>query len=127
MSNEERNGFGRALRAYRQSKKAHIGEFVEKLGWSKSYLMDLEMGRSAPPKKEKIKTICDLLGVPDKYTELLALATTYSSRVALQVDDKKRPLAALLARDWGDLTDEKIQKLQRILEEDGQHNGNNND
>lgn len=118
MSNSRENLFGEALRELRQTSKTRLNTLRDVMDWSKSYLMDLEKGRSAPPKPELVKKLCDAMNRPDKTQEMLRLAAVSRSKIELIIKDaspQKTQTAAVLMRSWGDLDDEKLKLIENII------------
>lgn len=115
------NIFGEELRRIRKGSPVLLKDLCAEMGWSKTYIMGLEKGRSAPPRPEKIRKLCDVLGRLDLYATLLNCSLKTKGKLELSLEDAsdlKFDLATLLTEHW-DTLDEKTQKaLCAVLIED---------
>ena len=98
--------FGSKLRELRQGSEKTIDEICLSTGFSKSYLMDLESGRSRPPRIVVIKLLAECFGLDkDKTIDLVKTAILSSGRVVIQPekgwgDEDKLTFAATIWLYW---------------------------
>ena len=110
--------FGTVLRELREKEMITLRSLAKKLGWSASYLCDIELNRRRPPAREKISEIADILKV-DK-TNLVDLADMENDVIKLAVDqsnERQRRVGLSLARHWDNLPSDKLDEIDRILNE----------
>lgn len=98
--------FGLKLREIRQGSGKTIDQICFDTGFSKSYLMDLESGRSRPPRIGVIKMLAECFGLDkDKTIDLVKTAILSSGRVVIQPekgwgDEDKLNFAATIWLYW---------------------------
>lgn len=108
--------FGTLLRELREKEMITLRSVAKKLGWSASYLCDIELNRRRPPSREKISEIAATLKVDG--TELMDLAEMENNVIKLAVDqsnERQRRVGLSLARHWDHLPSDKLEEIDRIL------------
>ena len=125
MKTQSFNTFGEALREYRRRSEKTIDYITKQMSWKKPYLMDIELNRASPPNNEKIKKLCEVIGIED-YDYLIELAIRDKKKLILEIPEDKEPnyyeTAALLAREWDNITPDKLIKIKTILMESKNEN-----
>ena len=120
MDTKKFNSFGEALRESRRNSKKSIDEITKAMGWKKAYLMDIELGRSSPPSKEKIIQLCNILGIEESINAFLELSVKDKNKLILNIpkenDYEYTRTAAMLAREWDNISIDKLKNIQKILE-----------
>lgn len=119
MSVYDRKAFGEILRDARRTNGVKIRTITKHMGWSKTYLMDIETGKRNPPKGMDIIKLCRCIGVEDVSLMLrLALKARSKFYLYLSPDDsyEKRNCAYLLIREWGSLENETLEEIARVIE-----------
>jgi transcriptional regulator with XRE-family HTH domain len=116
--------FGRVLRNMREQKKATMGELARHLGVSVSYLSDVERGFRPPLVDEKIMRTATFLEVqPDGLLREAAEARGAFQLDAARVTPSARHVGAMLARQWAEMSPEKLNRIQKVLEDNGEEGG----
>lgn len=108
--------FGKLLREERQKAKKTMGELGRHLGVSVPFISDVELGRRPPLSVDRIKLAAEYFGIDPQ--PLLAAAVSDRGSIELQAafaTPKKVQVGAGLMRRWADLTDEDLEKIERIL------------
>lgn len=119
-----RTVFGDALRSLRrkaivENPELTIGDIVSQLGWKKPYLMDIEKGRAPAPADEKIKKLCKVLSIEDKFDYLRELALVSRNKVVIPMsntNNQQLRTARMLEDSWEDMSEEQFMEIQKILE-----------
>lgn len=106
--------FGEVLRGLREEAGLRLGEFAERLGVSKTYLSDVELGRRAPFPAKTIRIAATLLGVDPHY--LLAKAAEARGAFELEpVTPRHREAGMALMRRWSELDDDALSAIMKAI------------
>lgn len=106
--------FGGLLRETRRNSGKTIDDVVNLLGCTKTYLMDIELGRRNPPQREKIIDIANFFNLDPE--TLFKLATKSRGKIALPVNNANAETAHALAGRWENLTPEQHESIRKIIE-----------
>jgi transcriptional regulator with XRE-family HTH domain len=110
--------FGKLLRTMRESKGKTAGELAERLGWSSTYVYDIEKGGRVPPEEGRIREIAEFLDADPEVLLEAARRTRGYVRLALDSGESgKNELALALARRWETLDDETATRLRKLVED----------
>ena len=104
--------FGERVRKLRQESGISITELASRLGVTKVYVSDVELGRRSPFSLARIKQVSDVLGC-DPF-ELYVLSVRSRGHVTLPmegVDDRQSRLASVLSYRWNDFSSDELDKL----------------
>jgi transcriptional regulator with XRE-family HTH domain len=110
--------FGEALKDARVAKRRTLREVGDRVGYSVSYLSDIEQDRRGAPDLEKVRKIQEFLEVRDN--SLVDLASRLRTKLPTEITQRiqRRPrLEALLARA-DNLDDDGLEKLIAAAGED---------
>jgi transcriptional regulator with XRE-family HTH domain len=110
--------FGEGLRAIREKTPISCSQLARKMGWSGVYLGDVERGRAYPPNIKRLKELARHLGVDS--LELIKLVTIEKKSIKLEIDPESAiqlQTATVLLSRWDTLTDEQLEKIERIVNE----------
>lgn len=111
--------FGALLREVREQRDVSMGALARFLTVSVPYLSDVERGFRPPLVDDKIIRAASFLNTqPDAL-----LKAAGEARGAFQLDAEHasapaRQVGAMLARQWPDISEAKLEKIRRVLEED---------
>lgn len=107
--------FGTVIRELRWASGKSISQITKGMNWSKSYLMELESGRSSPPTKDKIDKLANILGIDSFY--LFAASIQDRGKITLPISNKPKQaqFAALLFCSWNDIDETQIEEIEGIL------------
>lgn len=112
-----KNGFGKLLREAREAAERSMGALARHLGVSVPYLSDVERGNRQPLTDERIRTAAAFLGVDSRPLLKAAAETRGAFQLdAAQVNPQHRQVGAMLARQWGAISDDKLAQIRELLE-----------
>lgn len=112
--------FGWLLRDVRERANISMGALARHLTVSVPYLSDVERGNRPPLVDEKIMRTAAFLNVPAEPLLRAAAETRGAFQLdAAMVSGPKRQVGAMLARQWGEMSDEKAKRIMKLLEEEG--------
>lgn len=122
MSKERRRSgaFGEFIRSKRIEKKLGLKEVADSAGIAVSFLSDVEHGRRNPFKEEVLRQIAKRLEVKTKV--LIELAK--EQREVFE-NNLKRERTLQMARSITDLSQEKIDRIKRIIDGEDENDDNN--
>ncbi|MBV6658302.1 MAG: helix-turn-helix domain-containing protein [Devosiaceae bacterium] len=113
--------FGAWVRAFRQEKEITLREMARTLKRSPSFFSALELGRKSTP-TSLLDEIADAYQLDDQDRLRLSYAIN-SSRISSKIrfDDRTKSrdqeVALLFARNFDNLSDEQIEKIKAVLED----------
>ena len=108
--------FGKAVRVARKGVGMTISEVARRLGVTKVYVSDVELGRRAPFTRERIDQIAEILDADP--LELYVLAVRSRGHVKFHTEEitlKQNRLAAVLSYRWSELSDDDVTRLMGAL------------
>ena len=120
-----RSPFGDELRRLRREAGKSLADMADALRCSITYVSDVERGKKNPPTEEKIAKLARCLGIPQKLTELLALAALSRRSFEIAVPAKNEEMALMLAAlarraNDGGLDEATIDEIRKLLEKGDQ-------
>ena len=110
--------FGKYIKIERLKKDILLKEFAEKLGYSPSYISDIEHGRTSPLNIELLKNISQILDI--NFEKLYELALKEQKEIRFKLDKTTdRNVIFTLARkiEKEGLNSSKTEQLRKIMEE----------
>lgn len=111
--------FGAMLRELRERRDWTLSQLATKLELSVVYLSDIERGKRQPFTWDRIATAAHELGATrEECNQLMALAVETRGQYELDAhhaSTSKQELGAALQRNWNELPEETVGKLQAIL------------
>ena len=112
------NEFGTALKAARKKSRKKLREVSEHLGFSISYISEIEQGRKAPPELDIVREMQLFLDIEDDHLVKIAdsVRFTRASDVAQKLQEKPR-LSEIFFR-VKDMSDEELEEVFRKVTED---------
>ncbi|HEY0143636.1 MAG TPA: helix-turn-helix transcriptional regulator [Thermoanaerobaculia bacterium] len=111
--------FGALLREIREHAEVTMGQLARHLDVSVPYLSDVERGNRPPLVDSKIFRAAEFLDVqPDELLRAAAEARGAFQLDASRVSEPARQLGAMLARQWGEMSDKKVENVLRALQEE---------
>jgi transcriptional regulator with XRE-family HTH domain len=114
-----KNGFGKLLREYREGAAKSMGALARELGVSVSYLSDVERGFRPPLVDDKIERAAAFLGAGASVLRKAAGETRGAFQLdVVNVSGRAREVGAMLSRQWPDISEKKLERLQQVLEEE---------
>ena len=116
MARDAMHPFGSLLRKLRREREITLQELAEKVRKTPAYLSQLETSKRHPPKEDLINLLAEGLGTsPDDLLRAAQLERAYVSLGLRNVNEKKTELALQLERKWGDLSDDALERIKKIL------------
>ena len=107
--------FGRIVRSARKKLGMTMGDLARELGFSVSYVSDVERGLRAPWTDKKVLQLAMLL----EYPPVALMSAAAKERGAFELDanvsDSGRSVGAYLAREWSEMTDKDFTELSNWL------------
>jgi transcriptional regulator with XRE-family HTH domain len=115
--------FGDELRRLRRQANLTLADLADAIGTSIVYISDVERGRKNPPSPIKLKKLLAAMRQEALFPQMLALAVKSRRSVEISVENKSdevTDMVVALARrcDEGDLTNDTIQRILRLLEKE---------
>lgn len=113
--------FGEWLRRYRIEHRFTLREMARRVGVSAAYLSAVEVGQKGPSEKLLVEIVTKF-GLKEEDAQELRRAADQSARTVRVQLAENRPrgdaeIAALFARNFGELDDEKKARIRKILED----------
>lgn len=112
---------GKWLRDYRERERITLRDMARRIGISAAYLSAVETGRKKPAARlaEMIKEGYSLDEAQYRDLKDAALNSEVSVKIEFGSNHRisDREVAALFARNFDNLTEEKIEQIRRILED----------
>lgn len=108
--------FGDVLRAARKKADKTMLQLASELGFTVSYVSDVELGRRPPFAQDKIEQAAAFLNADVDILCQLAVGAR-GNKVTLNVDDREsaREVGAMLMRGFETLTDVQLEQIKRVL------------
>lgn len=111
--------FGDLLRQVREDARVSMGTLARHLGISVPYLSDVERGNRLPFNNERIRNIAVFLKVdPVPLLTAAARSRGFFELTASSISPTAERVGAALLRGWPTLSDDKLNQIASILEED---------
>ncbi len=113
------NEFGKMLRQARTAAGISMGKLARHLEVSVTYVSDVELGKRAPLVVEKIRRAAELIGADAEPLE--RAATKVRRQYVLQgqnVSPTAQATGAALARGWAEMSDETLDRIRQLVEEE---------
>lgn len=107
--------FGRLVRRLRKEANKTMGDVAQVLGFSVTYISDVERGKRAPWNDTVVQRLADELGVLPEVLLASAAETRGAFELAADVSPAGRVAGAYLAREWQNLTDDDFGQLREWL------------
>lgn len=109
--------FGELLRRRREEAGRTLLELAGFLGLSQPYVSDVERGRRAPFRADRLGRIARYLETDfDELYDAALQSRDVFELDARDVTDQARRVGSLLVRKWPDLSDAELSRIQRVLE-----------
>jgi transcriptional regulator with XRE-family HTH domain len=109
MGNKLKNQFGQMVRSKRVAKGFSLRKFAELVGFSPTYLSQVEQGNVMPPTADRVKRMAELLG--ENTDEMTALAGRVPEDLPAIIQQQPTEMPELL-REASGLTAEQLRKLR---------------
>lgn len=108
--------FGELLRKQRREASKTMADLAELLDVSVPYISDVERGRRAPFRLDRLEKIATYLGTDvDELHEAAALAREAFELDAVNVSQEARQVGAALMRGWTNLTPAQIEEIRKVV------------
>jgi transcriptional regulator with XRE-family HTH domain len=109
--------FGAFFRKVREDLRVSMGQVARYLGVTVSYVSDVELGKRAPFTDDRIKQASSYLGVnPEPFIELAGRCRGFFE--IRPQNPMQYKVGAALARRFGELSEEQLERLQEIVGEE---------
>lgn len=119
QSNDLKYLFCNRLREERMKSRKTLGDVARYLGKSISYISDVERGNRMPFQKEDIEKFANLTGADEIQLKILAAQSRgFFTLNADGISSQAQKVGVALMRKWTHLDEEKLRKIERLLEED---------
>ena len=117
--NNEKYIFSTRFREERRKAGKTLGDVARHLEKSTSYISDIERGNRMPLREDDIRKFAELMGIEAEPLCVLAAESRGAFTLGTEgISPKARRVGAALMREWAELDDEKLSKIEALLEKD---------
>jgi transcriptional regulator with XRE-family HTH domain len=108
--------FGELLRRLRVKADRSMGQVARQLGVSVTYISDVERGKRAPLRPERIEKVAKYLNAdPADLLDAAGRSRGVFELDAAAVSPKAREVGAALMRGWPGFSDDKLEKIAAAI------------